>query len=134
MTTLIPAPNTPCPCGSDQPYGQCCGPYHRGVLAPPDAERLMRSRYCAYVLGDGDYLRATWHPDTCPADLDLDQEPRPKWLGLQVKHHETQGPDAARVAFVARYKIAGRAYRLEENSRFVRLNGRWLYVDGDLKD
>jgi SEC-C motif-containing protein len=34
------------------------------------------------------------------------------------------------VEFVARYKIAGKAYRLHEISRFVRYEGRWYYVDG----
>jgi SEC-C motif-containing protein len=34
------------------------------------------------------------------------------------------------VEFVARYKIGGRAHRLHEISRFVREEGRWLYVDG----
>jgi SEC-C motif-containing protein len=33
---------------------------------------------------------------------------------------------------VARYKVAGRAYRLHEVSRFVREDGRWFYVAGDM--
>ncbi|MFX8184013.1 YchJ family metal-binding protein [Acinetobacter baumannii] len=44
--------------------------------------------------------------------------------------------------FVARYKVGGRAHRLHETSRFVRLDasgaesaeGRWLYVDGTFPD
>ena len=36
------------------------------------------------------------------------------------------------VEFVARYRVAGRAVRLHETSRFVREGGRWFYVDGDL--
>jgi SEC-C motif-containing protein len=36
------------------------------------------------------------------------------------------------VSFVARSKLGGRAHRLEEVSRFVREDGRWFYVDGDL--
>jgi SEC-C motif-containing protein len=35
---------------------------------------------------------------------------------------------------VARSKLAGRAHRLQELSRFVREEGRWFYVDGDLRD
>jgi len=35
------------------------------------------------------------------------------------------------VEFVARSKSGGRATRLHETSRFVREDGRWLYVDGD---
>lgn len=91
----------------------------------------MRSRYSAFVLGLADYLRATWHATTRPASLDLDEEPRPKWLGLEVKRQHTTGPDAAIVEFVARCRIGGRGQRLHEVSRFVREDGRWYYVDAD---
>nr|HQU63386.1 YchJ family metal-binding protein [Nitrosomonas sp.] len=30
------------------------------------------------------------------------------------------------------FKIGGRAHRLHEISRFVRENGRWFYIDGDM--
>ena len=43
-------------------------------------------------------------------------------------------PDAAIVEFVARYKAGGRVHEMREASRFVRVDGRWLYVDGDLKE
>lgn len=91
----------------------------------------MRSRYSAYALGREDYLLATWHASTRPAALDLAAAPPPKWLGLEVKAH-TATDDAATVEFVARCKIGGRAQRLHETSRFVREDGRWYYVDGDV--
>ena len=121
-----------CPCGSGRTLKDCCGRHHAGEPAP-DAERLMRSRYSAYVLGLGDYLRATWHPDTCPASLDLDVPPRPQWLGLSVKAHRPLDATHATVEFVARYKLNGRAFRLHETSRFEKLDGRWRYVDGDIQ-
>ncbi len=93
----------------------------------------MRSRYCAYVRGYADYLLATWHPSTRPERIDLDEEPRPKWLGLQVKRQEMMGQDQAVVEFVARYRVAGRGQRMHEFSRFVRENGRWYYVDGEVR-
>ena len=86
----------------------------------------MRSRYSAYVLGLIDYLLATWHPSTAPGDLELQPV---KWLGLEVRHAEMTG-DAGVVEFVARCKVGGRAERMEETSRFVRQDGRWLYIDG----
>src|SRR5690606_13083917 len=52
------ARETNCPCGSGDSLDQCCGRYHAGTAAP-SAERLMRSRYSAYVLGLIDYLQAT---------------------------------------------------------------------------
>jgi SEC-C motif-containing protein len=91
----------------------------------------MRSRYSAFVLGLRDYLLATWHPSTRPAELELATEPPTKWLGLEIKHAADTGTDAATVEFVARYKIGGRAHRLHETSRFVREDGRWYYLDGD---
>jgi SEC-C motif domain protein len=92
----------------------------------------MRSRYTAYVLENVAYLLETWLPTTRPVALQLDEEPRPLWIGLTVKRHETQDADRARVEFVARYKINGRAFKLHETSRFVRQDGRWFYVDGDV--
>ena len=126
-------PQPSCPCGLSRPYEACCGALHAGAAAA-DAESLMRSRYAAYVLGCEDYLLATWTPATRPERLDLDAEPAAKWLGLEVRRHESTGADTAIVEFVARYKIGGRACRLRETSRFVRENGRWYYVDGDTGD
>ncbi len=94
----------------------------------------MRSRYSAYVLGLEEYLRATWHPATCPATLALDAVPRPQWLGLVVKAHTPLDATHAMVEFVARYKLNGRAFSLHEISRFERVDGRWLYVDGDIRE
>ncbi|MBF6023295.1 YchJ family protein [Lysobacter niastensis] len=120
-----------CPCRPDRPYAACCGRLHAGAQAET-AEALMRSRYSAYVLGHRDYLLATWHPDTRPADLDLGDTAATRWLGLDVKRHAVTGPDSAIVEFVARYRIGGaHAVRLHELSRFVREDGRWYYVDGD---
>ena len=117
-----------CPCrGPDAatPYAQCCGPAHAGTPAPTP-EALMRSRYSAYVLGLIDHLLATWHPSTAPGDLELGPT---KWLGLEVLNSQEQG-DAGVVEFVATFKVSGRLQRLHEISRFVREDGRWLYIDG----
>lgn len=120
-----------CPCGSGATYAGCCGPLHAGAAAA-DAERLMRSRYSAYVRGLDAYLLATWDADTRPAALALDAEPRPRWLGLAVIAHRPLDADHATVEFVARYKCNGRALRLHETSRFRRTGGRWFYVDGEV--
>lgn len=122
-----------CPCGSGRALDACCGRFHAGATAP-DAEHLMRSRYSAYVLGLEGYLRATWHPATCPATLELDVPPRPQWLGLAVKAHVPLDDTHATVEFVARYKLNGRAFKLHETSRFERVDGRWLYVDGEIRE
>lgn len=91
----------------------------------------MRSRYSAYVYHLENYLRATWHPDTCPAEFHLDATPRPQWLGLEVRAHRVIDAQHATVEFIARYKLNGRAYRLHEVSRFTRMDGVWCYLDGE---
>ena len=74
----------------------------------------------------------TWHTRTRPASI----EPDPaglKWLGLEVRRHHRIDDEHASVEFVARSKLAGRAQRLHETSRFVREDGRWVYLDGELR-
>ena len=131
----MPAPHTatsPCPCGQAARYSACCGRWHAGPLhlQAPDAQALMRSRYSAYVLGLTGYLQDTWHPSTRPSMVS--DEPGLRWLGLDVKEAKTSDANHATVRFVARSKLGGQAHRLHETSRFVRENGRWFYVDGDL--
>lgn len=121
-----------CPCGSGQALTACCGRYLDGGETAPTAEALMRSRYSAYVLQREDYLLASWHASTRPAQLGLAEEQPSKWIGLDLKRHEQQDAEHAIVEFVARYKVNGRAHRLHETSRFVREAGRWFYVDGDV--
>jgi len=90
----------------------------------------MRSRYSAFVRGLHGYLLATWHVNTRPAGLEPDP-PGLTWLGLEVRRCAQQDVDHATVEFVARSKLAGRARRLHEVSRFARRGGRWFYLDGD---
>lgn len=126
----------PCPCGcagvTAKPLAACCGRYLDGGEPAPTAEALMRSRYTAYTILNEEYLLATWHASTRPERLGLMDEAPTKWLGLEVKRHEQSDADHAVVEFVARYKVNGRAHRLHEISRFVREDGRWYYLDGDV--
>jgi len=122
----------PCPCGSASAYRECCGPFVRGEAVAPTAEALMRSRYTAYVRRDEAYLLRTWHPSTRPAALGLDDT---AWLGLEVLGTEAggEGDDAGVVTFAASYEGSGGSVAtLRETSRFVREDGAWLYLDGDV--
>ena len=123
---------SPCPCGASADYARCCGPYVDEGLPAPTAEALMRSRYTAYTQGREDYLQATWHPAHRPTSLNLAEDTATKWLGLAIKACSSIDATHATVEFVARYKIGGRACRLHETSRFALLDGRWLYMDGDI--
>ena len=100
---------------------------------PLTAEALMRSRFDAFRRGDRDWLLATWHPSTRPAELDLADNPR--WRGLQVVDTEAGGPqdDRGVVEFRATYIADGELGILHERSTFLREDGRWYYVDGEVR-
>lgn len=123
-----------CPCASGHGYAACCGRLHRGDAVADSAAALMRSRYSAFVCGAHDYLLATWHASTRPAQLAADTLPT-TWLGLEVVTTRQGGSedDQGEVEFIARYKQQGRVLHLHETSRFVREDGRWWYVDGELR-
>lgn len=120
----------PCPCASGHLYADCCKKLHDGAAAS-SAEALMRSRYSAYARGLETYLLATWASDRRPIRLDLGSGPPTKWIGLEIMHHDREDADHATVEFIARCRINGKAERLHEISRFVRIDGRWLYLDGE---
>ncbi|TNG01547.1 MAG: zinc chelation protein SecC [Gammaproteobacteria bacterium] len=124
---------SPCPCGSGKLFGECCKPFLDGRDSPSTAEQLMRSRYTAFVLCDERYLRASWHPDSCPDEIEACQD-QIRWLGLRVKRTEkgNDNDNVGLVEFVARYKVDSRGYRLHEVSRFVRYEDKWVYKDGRL--
>lgn len=123
-----------CPCGLGKAYAQCCQPLHQGAAAS-SAEALMRSRYSAFVLDLWDYLAHTWHPATRPPDLTEGGHPASRWLGLKIRQQRPLSENQWEVEFVARYrKPDGQAVRLHEISRFERIDGRWLYCDGVIKD
>lgn len=94
----------------------------------------MRSRYCAYVLKLADYLRDTWHASTRPATLTFASD-EPEWCGLEIRDIRggSEMDQYGEVEFIARWLSPdGRCGALHERSRFVREEGRWYYVDGEL--
>lgn len=113
-------------------YKKCCQPLHRGSLIANNAEQLMRSRYSAFCLSDIDYLQATLHPSYRKIDDKAELEITVKkthWLGLKVISHQPSLEEAT-VEFVAFFK--GQPFeQLHEFSRFKKVDGQWLYTDGD---
>lgn len=95
----------------------------------------MRSRYTAYVRGDGSHLLRTWHPTTRPPRVEID--PGLAWTGLEVLRTEAGSPGDAFgvVEFRAAHVSVGTGQEpevgvLHEVSRFVRGDDGWQYVRG----
>ena len=88
----------------------------------------MRSRYSAFAMGDESYLLHSWHPSTRPDHVRFVEGQR--WTGLDVLG-ASGGPfdQEGVVEFVASYERSGERRELREVSRFVRHQGRWVYVD-----
>jgi SEC-C motif domain protein len=133
-----------CPCGSAVHFLQCCEPYLTGAASAPTAEALMRSRYTAYSKGYVDYLIATLHPKSRQKNERLtllESIQNTQWIGLTIiKTQKGQAQDKRGVVeFVALYQPAqkgllkpSKVNQLHERSRFVKENGQWFYVDGDI--
>lgn len=129
-----PAADMPCPCGRGIRLSDCCGRFLDGGAAASTPEDLMRSRYTAFALGDAPYLLRTWHSSARPDSLELDSGTR--WTGLEVLRTTGGGflHTEGTVEFRAHYVDNGRGgvvqeHVMQENSRFVRENGTWLYLD-----
>ena len=93
----------------------------------------MRSRYSAFVLGLGDYLVHSWHPDHLgglTADQLSQTDTRWDWLDILAAQG---GPldDTGMVEFKAWFREGDDRHCLHERSRFVRHQGRWVYTDGE---
>lgn len=99
---------------------------------PETAQELMRSRFEAFKKADAAWLLASWHPKTRPLELDLSDNPR--WRGLQIVDvvGGGVGDDSGIVEFRASYVGQTGIEVLHERSEFLRLDGRWLYLNGQV--
>lgn len=126
-----------CPCGSNLEFQNCCDPFLQGKSHPETAEKLMRSRYSAYVHGNIDYLEKTLAPES-KSDFDAKSArqwaKQAQWKGLKIlSTQQGQADDATGVVeFVATYKQGSEGFDHHETSTFRKSeSGKWLFVDGD---
>lgn len=123
-----------CPCGSALEYSSCCQQYLEGCQAAPTPAQLMRSRYCAFVMKNADYLIKTWHPCCHSQQLRGDLEKgfaRTQWQGLTIFAVDNgRHPAEGFVSFIARFSENNHAGVMIERSRFLKENDQWYYIDG----
>ena len=119
-----------CICGNQKDFNQCCGAIINGEVNAKTPEELMRSRYSAYVRGDGKYLvLSTVEENRYEDDAELIEEfsAKNEWLKLDVLN-----VDITTVEFKAYYKESGIIKVLHEKSNFCLIDGIWHYKDGTL--
>ena len=124
-----------CPCGSERPYKQCCEPYIRGTRNAPTAEALMRSRYCAYVKSEIDYIYGTTHSSQrgkFDRKESEDWSQKTDWHSLEICQTDAGGEEdhAGTVEFIARYRNRGKMARHHEVAEFKKEEGQWYFFDG----
>ncbi len=126
--------NDNCLCGSQKSFAKCCSRFLNGTQHARTPEQLMRSRYSAYALGGhGEYLLSTWFPATASGLSVASLSARSvDWNGLSVLGKSQSGDDGM-VEFIAQFVDAeGIQQAMHEKSIFKRVQGRWLYVGGEV--
>jgi SEC-C motif domain protein len=124
-----------CPCGSELPYAECCGPLIKGERPAETAEQLMRSRYTAYVKKEIDYLATSLHPDHRKGfdpKITRDWAESSEWHKLEILGTRAGGTDDAEgeVEFIATFTQKGNAMKHHELATFTKEDGTWYFVDG----
>ena len=122
-----------CPCSSGKTFAVCCARVLIQQQVAKTPEQLMRSRFCAYFLGGfGDYLYDTWFPATAKniSAIELSKKEQ-DWQRLEVISKSQTG-DEGFVEFNAWFLEGGELQVLHEKSVFSRVQGRWLYVGGEV--
>lgn len=96
------------------------------------AEELMRARYSAFETGDIDFIVETHHPET-KSDMDIEETKRwaleSEWVGLEIISTEegTENDEEGIVEFKVSYKENGKDIIHHEKSKFIKVDGQWLY-------
>lgn len=122
-----------CPCGRIKSYNDCCGAIHNNNKLAITAEDLMRSRYSAFVNGNGFYLNKSHHSLTRPTKKEGQEvetwSKSVTWIELEVLS-STKGLEkdtSGTVEFNAFYLENGKVEVIYENSFFEKENGIWMY-------
>ncbi len=133
-----------CPCGNTASYEKCCQPLHLRQKSAQTAEQLMRSRFCAFVKEQWQYLLDTAHPkETAPNAIEeLKSWSTTKTWGMLKILKTRQGKanhDTGEVEFVAFYRepstLSGSdtkpvLHQHHEYSHFKKIDSHWMFTQG----
>ena len=122
-----------CPCCSGKLYEECCELFHSKKKFPKTAEELMRSRYAAFAIPNGDYLWETTLPHKRKFHHKTELENWGKentWTKLEIiKSSEKE------VEFKAYFTDKfGKKNIHHERSTFKKVDKKWYYVSGKFLD
>lgn len=126
-----------CPCGSKKTYLNCCKVFHDGKN-PDLALELMKSRFSAFAVGNIDYIINTTHEDNIEYSSN-----KSRWReDIQDVVNSTDFNKLDIIEFIDREEEAFVTFKLTlkqkgldvsftEKSRFLKIDGKWLYRSGE---
>ena len=118
-----------CPCCSGKLYEECCELFHSKKEFPKTAEELMRSRYAAFAIPNGDYLWETTLPNKRKFHHKTELENWGKentWTKLEIIQSNEK-----EVEFKAYFTDKfGEENIHHERSTFKKVDKKWYYVSG----
>ena len=122
-----------CYCGQNKTYKDCCEVFHLNHGKTETAQQLMRSRYSAFVLANGDYLMQTHRSSTRPISEKkaiVKWAKSVEWIKLEILE-TTKGlehDDEGTVTFNAYFYDNKSIDVIHEKSAFIKENNKWYYL------
>ena len=122
-----------CYCGNKKSYANCCEILHKNNANAITALQLMRSRYSAFVLANGDYLMKTHHVSTRPVKEEksiVSWAKSVEWIKLEILETTKglQKDSEGTVTFNAYFYEEGNVEVIHEKSAFVKEKNEWKYL------
>ena len=135
------SPNDICPCGSLKKYKKCCKPFHDKITFPKTALELMKSRFSAFAVLIADYIIFTTHENNSDYISDLKSwnqdimnfSKNTRFERLEILDF-IEGEVESFVTFKATLFQDKNDISFIEKSRFLKVEDKWLYIDGQFID
>jgi SEC-C motif-containing protein len=122
-----------CYCGNNKTYKECCEVFHLNNGKTETAQQLMRSRYSAFVIANGEYLMQTHHSTTRPITEKkaiVKWAKSVEWIKLEIIE-TTKGLEndqEGTVTFNAYFYENRKVDVIHEKSAFIKENNNWKYL------
>ena len=135
------SPNDICPCGSLKKYKKCCKPFHDKITFPKTALELMKSRFSAFAVLIADYIIFTTHENNSDyisylkswnQDI-MNFSKNTRFERLEILDF-IEGEVESFVTFKATLFQDNTDISFIEKSRFLKVEDKWLYIDGQFID
>ena len=135
------SPNDICPCGSLKKYKKCCKPFHDKITFPKTALELLKSRFSAFAVLIADYIIFTTHENNSDYISDLKSwnqdimnfSKNTRFERLEILDF-IEGEVESFVTFKATLFQDNTDISFIEKSRFLKVEDKWLYIDGQFID